>query len=491
MKRTLILLVVFVSFMVVKAQISEYPSVGTQKSKYATVFSVKVNFLYTAVIIDFRDYVLNASIKSLMVSPDAYIGYISPSSGELVCEKVFAAQRWINSDNTYEEAELGKQYDVLTGFGSPPIYWAMILYFPPLENGTKNISINIGYKGLYWDNINIEETNYVCDWKEAKEKVAKAIEKSNSIYAGMYESLETEWPIAFVESEKKYALLNTSAEQPGWSIGDVWADLKATAYPNIFMGTRHIGNKTEHKIVVTFNDGFMNIKEGNETYQFIRADESPITGIENNYSFQWTGTGFALKDGYIVTNYHVVEDASKIEVFGVAGSFSKAHTAEVVGIDKNSDLALLRINNLNDMDWNNLPYFFKSSIAEVGESVYVLGYPLTQTMGDEIKLTNGIICSKSGFEGDVSTYQISVPVQPGNSGGPMFDMNGNLVGVICAKHMGAENANYAIKTSYLKNLVESVASTSIFPSSRKLENLDLKEQVKQLKNYIFMIKCSK
>jgi hypothetical protein len=162
MKRTFFLLVVIVSCIVVKAQISENPSVGSQKSKYATIFSVKVNFLYTAVIIDFRDYVLDTTIKSLMISPDAYIGYISPSSGELVCEKVFAAQRWINSNNSYEEAELGKLYDVLTDFGGTPMYWAMILYFPPLEIGTKNISINIGYRGLYWDNIKIADSTSKC-----------------------------------------------------------------------------------------------------------------------------------------------------------------------------------------------------------------------------------------------------------------------------------------------------------------------------------------
>ena len=98
---------------------------------------------------------------------------------------------------------------------------------------------------------------------------------------------------------------------------------------------------------------------------------------------------------------------------------------------------------------------------------------------------------KSGFDGDITTYQISVPVQPGNSGGPMFDMNGNLIGVVCAKHTNAENVSYAIKSSYLKNLIESVASPSILPSVTGLMGKDLKEHVKQIKNYIYMIKCSK
>ena len=140
---------------------------------------------------------------------------------------------------------------------------------------------------------------------------------------------------------------------------------------------------------------------------------------------------------------------------------------------------------------NNPPFYYNPSIVEVGESVYVLGYPLTQTMGEEIKLTTGVVSSKSGFEGDITTYQISVPIQPGNSGGPMFDMKGNLVGIVCAKHLGAENANYAIKTAYLTNLVESVCSNSILPKSTELSGLELKDQVKNLKNFVYIIKCSK
>lgn len=66
-------------------------------------------------------------------------------------------------------------------------------------------------------------------------------------------------------------------------------------------------------------------------------------------------------------------------------------------------------------------------------------------MGDEIKLTTGVISSKTGFQGDVSLYQISAPIQPGNSGGPLFDNKGNLIGIVNAKHKGAENVGYAIK----------------------------------------------
>ena len=112
-------------------------------------------------------------------------------------------------------------------------------------------------------------------------------------------------------------------------------------------------------------------------------------------------------------------------------------------------------------------------------------------MGEEIKLTNGIISSRSGFEGDITTYQISAPIQPGNSGGPMFDLQGRLVGIVCAKHSGAENVGYAIKTSYLKNLVETVSSDLILPIHEGTVDDELKEQVKVLKKCVYMIRCSK
>jgi len=111
-------------------------------------------------------------------------------------------------------------------------------------------------------------------------------------------------------------------------------------------------------------------------------------------------------------------------------------------------------------------------------------------MGDEIKLTDGIISSKSGFKGDITSYQISAPIQPGNSGGPLFDKKGNLVGVVNAKIMGAENVSYAIKSSYLKNLFDQL------PISPKLQNISsvngksLAEQVKAIKKFTYIIEVN-
>jgi S1-C subfamily serine protease len=202
----------------------------------------------------------------------------------------------------------------------------------------------------------------------------------------------------------------------------------------------------------------------------------------------WTGTGFALTNNYVVTNYHVIENAKIITLTGINGNFSIKHNASVAATDKNNDLALLKLNG--NVSITNIPYSIKTTTSDVGEEIFVLGYPLTATMGDEIKLTTGVISSKSGFQGDISQYQISAPIQPGNSGGPLFDSKGNIIGIVSAKHAGAENVGYAIKTSYLKTLVESVTSTNVLPQANRIATQNLSGKVKAVKNYVYYIKCT-
>lgn len=204
---------------------------------------------------------------------------------------------------------------------------------------------------------------------------------------------------------------------------------------------------------------------------------------------EWSGTGFALKGNYIVTNYHVIEDAKSIWIQGVNGDFNTKYTASVVASDKFNDLALLKVEGVT-VNTSGIPYSVKTSTSEVGEDVFVLGYPLTSTMGEEIKLTTGVVSSKTGFQGDVSLYQISAPIQPGNSGGPLFDGDGNVIGIVSAKHKGAENVGYAIKASYLRNLMESALSENILPQTNKIASYKLSDKVKSLKNYVYYITCS-
>lgn len=223
----------------------------------------------------------------------------------------------------------------------------------------------------------------------------------------------------------------------------------------------------------------------------IEQEQKRQREIEESIPKEWSGSGFALNNGYLVTNYHVVEDAGRIVVKGVKGDFSISYEAVVVATDKINDLALLKISDNRFGGFGTITYKIKTTMSDVGEDVFVLGYPLTSTMGDEIKLTTGVISSKTGFQGDVSLYQISAPVQRGNSGGPLFDSKGNLIGIVSSKHVGTENVGYAIKATYLKNLVESAVSSSIIPTNNTISGQPLTGKVKAVRNFVFMIECSK
>lgn len=234
--------------------------------------------------------------------------------------------------------------------------------------------------------------------------------------------------------------------------------------------------------------------DGNNYYnwyvqcEFIK-DYPAVSEYEQVQKAEWTGTGFAIADGYVVTNYHVTNGAKTIKVRGVNGDMKEAYKAYVVASDREHDIAIIKIVDKKFEGFENTPYCIGKSIPEVGDEIFVLGYPMTNTMGQEVKLTDGIISAASGFKGDQSMYQISAAVQPGNSGGPLFDNEGNVIGVVCAKHADAENANYAIKVSYLYSLVNSSGLGIKLSDNNKVRSKSLSQKVKQVKPFIYLIEC--
>lgn len=370
------------------------------------------------------------------------------------------------------------------------------LHFDRLPYGCENVYIRELIKdGFEWVGIQIDNPypnvpNIGLNEIEIKQK----IDNQNDGIVGIYEGFsDNKYKLACIKDDNEYKLiyLGSSEVLKQWSLGDVKAVLRTSATPGFFKVNWYMADKTINTdVYAMFDRGSMKIIiDGNET-GYLKM--YPISNnIENPASEQkWSGTGFALKNGYIVTNYHVVENAETIHIQGINGDLEKKYKATIIATDKYNDLALLQILDDSFNGFNSIPYSVKTPVSDVGEEVFVLGYPLTSTMGDEIKLTTGVISSKTGYQGDVSLYQISAPIQPGNSGGPLFDYKGNLVGIVNAKHTGAENVGYAIKTSYLSNLVESSISTSILPNTNQIAGLPLTEKVKKIKNFVFIIICS-
>lgn len=327
-----------------------------------------------------------------------------------------------------------------------------------------------------------------------KASLKEYLNKSKSFNEGIYENaIETpnspKYEIGIVKTGDGYTLVYLNGgDNSIWKEGDVKAYLTNTANPNLFKVKWYLGNKdVNENLYITFDNAMMKVvwTDGNPEQLYIKLFPLSNNGNTNITS---SGTGFALSsDGLIVSNYHVVNGSNSITVKGINGNFSTSYKAKVVVSDKNNDLAIIQIDDNSFTNISKIPYIIKSTSSDVGENVFVLGYPLRASMGDEIKLTNGIISSKTGFQGDITSYQISAPVQPGNSGGPLFDKFGNLIGVINAKHTGAENVSYAIKVSYLKNVIDLLPTTPMLSNINTLTNLSLSDQVKQLNKFVYII----
>jgi S1-C subfamily serine protease len=324
------------------------------------------------------------------------------------------------------------------------------------------------------------------------------IDEIEGIYEGISESSRSpKYKTALVKSTVGYSLIYLSGADDdtkiSWRTGDIKAFLSPTDTNNVFRASWYMGDKTKsEELFIIFNGEKMKIKWTNwrtdkdyfkiypQIYDDIKVINSPIKHS--------SGSGFAISsNGIIVTNHHVISNAKKIYVRGINSDFDLLYTAKIILSDNNNDLALIQIDDNNFKSIGKIPYRIKSKLSEVGEDVFVLGYPLRSTMGNEIKLTNGIVSSQTGFQGSINSYQISAPIQPGNSGGPLFDKQGNIIGIINAQHAGAQNASYAIKSNYLSNLIELLPNNLNLPTMNLLSEKTLVQQVEIVKNFIYII----
>jgi len=201
---------------------------------------------------------------------------------------------------------------------------------------------------------------------------------------------------------------------------------------------------------------------------------------------KFSGTGFALtSEGYLVTSYHVIQGADSLLV---EGHDRKRYHAEPVYSDVKHDLAILRITDRKFTGFGRLPYTFKSGQADLGERVFTLGYPR-----EDVVYGEGALSARSGFKGDTAFYQVSIPVNPGNSGGPLLDERGNLIGVVSGRQSDAQSAAFATKSSYLVRLVDSLAASKPaapyhLPRYSQLAGASRPQQLKKLQDYVFVVK---
>jgi serine protease Do len=201
---------------------------------------------------------------------------------------------------------------------------------------------------------------------------------------------------------------------------------------------------------------------------------------------KFRGTGFAItSNGLIATSYHVISNADSIYVQDVTG---KSFKVKVIYNDPQSDVSILKVIDTSFKNLGQLPYTFKHSESDLAESVFTYGYPQDSPVYGEGRLT-----SANGLGNDTLDYEISVPINAGNSGGPLLDSKGNIIGIVKAKETRLEGVHFALKSSYLLNAIkniptDSLTKTPILNTQNELANLTRQQQVKKLKNYVFMVK---
>jgi S1-C subfamily serine protease len=183
--------------------------------------------------------------------------------------------------------------------------------------------------------------------------------------------------------------------------------------------------------------------------RLIEAPTLPGQMGTGNGARKFTATGFCLStDGYIATAHHFAEDAKTFKVNTKNGKVA----ARLVVSDPEHDLAILKAEG----SFPSALALRSSETVKLGESIAVVGFPQTDVQGREPKIGRGEVASLSGMRDDASMFQISAPVQPGNSGGPLLDLHGNVVGVVVALLRDAQAVNYAVKSSHLSKLCERI-----------------------------------
>ena len=223
------------------------------------------------------------------------------------------------------------------------------------------------------------------------------------------------------------------------------------------------------------------------------AAAGPTAKAKNEERQITSGSGIFISDlGHVLTNNHVVERCAKIHVRRNADAEAPA---TIVARDTTNDLALL-VSDLH-VEAKEVAIFRGSAPVRAGESIAVYGFPLPGALSSSGNIVSGDVTALAGLGDDARYFQISAPIQPGNSGGPLLDFSGLVIGIVNAKLNGIavaeatgdlpQNVNFAIKESVITSFLEahSVAYESRAPANK----LDLPGVAERAQQFTALVVC--
>ena len=348
------------------------------------------------------------------------------------------------------------------------------------------------YSKYRWKNKNSSQPKIMNDNDYNRlQKIRDLIDKNFSDFEQKWNKLLVDWDAyyAFVENftnsgNTAYNNLDSEKSDLIFSIQELLLELGfSPGKPDGVMGKK---TSSAIKAFQLINDLEADGKPSDNLLIFLqvalRSEKSRFTK-KDNLRLSGTGSGFYVNKKNIITNFHVIENCIELKNF-------KEEPLEKIAVDEINDLAVLEGPKVNS-SFNISP-----DAPVLGEEVYVSGYPLFDVLKG-INFTSGNVSALKGLGQDISQFQFTAPLQPGNSGGPILNDRGSVIGVAVAglktkqllekTEVVAQNANFGIKNTLLLNLLidnnlSHKTSNSYWPKSqRDLASLATKNSV--------LIKC--
>jgi serine protease Do len=214
-------------------------------------------------------------------------------------------------------------------------------------------------------------------------------------------------------------------------------------------------------------------------------DSVKTTRVPQNEIFKSGGTSFLIDaKGYLVTNAHVVKDAKTIIVQSKGQEFK----ASLIKLDPERDLAILKIDDEDFKPFASLPYGFKKTGADLGEQIFTLGFPR-----DEIVYGEGYMSANTGNNGDTMSCQITIAANPGNSGGPVFNKNGEVIGILSTRQLQAQGFVFAVTAKNIFKSLDDLKKDTTYQNIKinsvsSVKGMERPQQIKKIEDCVFLVK---